>query len=116
LPTDEFWTFAFLTPISVIFWGGAAVFITWLHSFGWVWWQNALAFLAFWGVWGGFVERWSRKHLARRRPSQRALSDDAPAGRLTPALSPPERALVPSQEPPRKLQIVATAEFLDYAF
>src|SRR5690606_7692058 len=92
----------------------------WLHSFGWVWWQNAIAFLAFWGVWGGSVERWSRKYLARRRRRLRApplvLPDDAPAGGSAAALSPLERALVPSQEPPRRLPIVATAEFWDYAF
>jgi hypothetical protein len=50
-------------PISIFFWAGAAVFFTCSSLFALVWWQQALEFLAFYAVWGGLVERWSRKYL-----------------------------------------------------
>ncbi|WP_434426402.1 hypothetical protein [Nannocystis pusilla] len=115
-----------LTPIAIVFWAGAAVFLTCSNLFALVWWQQALGFLAFFAVWGGLVERWSRSYFARRRmlllaghpaalaaapakadaspPSPRVLLDDSP------------RELVPLQKQQSEPPIVATAEFWDYAF
>ena len=117
---------ALLTPIAIVFWVGAAVFLTCSNLFALVWWQQALGFLAFFAVWGGLVERWSRRYFARRRmlllsghtaaldaaPSEANASPPSPRGLL--GESP--RALVPLQEPRSELPIVATAEFWDYAF
>ncbi|WAS95366.1 hypothetical protein [Nannocystis punicea] len=99
MPTNQFWTLAFVTPISLVFWAGAAVFLLWVHSFAWVWWHKALAFLLFYAVYGGLVERWSRRALARRQ--RRAFAS---------------QALVPSPAPRRALPVVATAEYWDHAF
>lgn len=126
LATNQFWAHAALTPISVVFWVGAAVFFTCTDFFALGWWQQALGFLAFYAVWGGLIERYTRKYLAGRRirlPADqhsgrpRAL-DDATAGavrRPVEGLPGESCDLVPSQEE-RALPIVPTAEFWDYAF
>ncbi|MDC0717824.1 hypothetical protein [Nannocystis bainbridge] len=125
LATNQFWSRAWLTPISIVFWAGAAVFFSLFDLFALVWWQQALGFLAFYGVWGGLVERYSRKYLARQRV--RALAGprtdppegpaDAAAETTSRALpEPPDassRALVPSREPRPEPSLVATAETWD---
>lgn len=131
LATNQFWVHASLTPISIIFWAGAAVFFTCTDFFNvLVWWQQALGFLAFCAVWGGLVERYSRRYFARRRMRLRADQqtglprgvDAATAGAQASALSSQEgpgessRDLVTTQRPQPDLPIVATAEFWDYAY
>lgn len=108
LPTEQFWNLAALTPISFVFWIGAAFFYDWLVSFGWPWWQNALGCMVFAAAWAGLVERWSRKYFIHRR--LRALR--SPEGQLGEARG----ELVPSSKLQRGLPIFATAEFWDYAF
>lgn len=126
LATNNFWSRALLTPIAILFWAGAAVFFTCSDFFALVWWQQALGLMAFLAVWGGLVERWSRKYLVRRRtlllagPS--AALDAAPTeARAAPPslrdlLGESPRDLVPSREPRSEWPIVPTAEFWDYAF
>lgn len=108
LPTEQFWALASFTPISLIFWIGAAFFYEGLLSLGWAWWQNGLGCLVFTAVWAGLVERWSRKYLVRRH--LRALQ--APDGPLDEAWG----ELIPSPAPPRTPRIFATVDFWDYAF
>lgn len=107
LPTEQFWDLASFTPISFIFWFGAAFFCDWVFPLGWPWWQNGLVFMVFTAVWAGLVERWSRKYLVRRQ--LRALT--APGGDLGDLSG----ELVPASEPQR-LPVFATSEFWDYAF
>jgi hypothetical protein len=66
--TNEFWVFASLTPITLLFWAAVPFFFTLIDYLGFTWWQSALAFWVFFGVWGGLIERWSRQYLAGRRP------------------------------------------------
>jgi hypothetical protein len=108
LPTEQFWSLAALTPLSFVFWIVAFCFHDWIRSLGWVWWLNGLGCMVFVAVWAGFVERWSRRYLVRRR--MRALS--SPTGLLGEARS----ELVSVQEGPRGLPVVASSEFWDYAF
>ncbi|WAS96485.1 hypothetical protein [Nannocystis punicea] len=119
LATNQFWSRALLTPIAIIFWAGAAVFFTCTNFFALVWWQQALGLLAFFAVWGGLVERWSRRYFARRRlllAGHRAALDAAPAEAQATPPSPrgllveSPRDLVPLQRPRSELPIVATAE------
>ncbi|MBZ5713693.1 hypothetical protein [Nannocystis pusilla] len=126
LATNNFWSRALLTPIAIIFWAGAAVFFTCSNFFALVWWQQALGLMVFFSVWGGLVERWSRKYLARRRTllfaGHSAALDAAPAeARAAPRgprdlLDEAPRELVPSREARSEWPIVPTAEFWDYAF
>lgn len=131
LPTNQFWAHAWLTPIAIIFWAGAAVFFTFFDLFALVWWQQSLGFLVFYGVWGGLVERYTRRYLARRqvralpRPGTDPLAGledatvEAPAGgpsRLPEPPGPSSRAPVPVREPRPELSFVATAETWDLAY
>lgn len=108
LPTEQFWSLASFTPISFVFWLGAAFFYDWLVSLGWSWWQNGLGCVVFTAVWAGLVERWSRKYLARRRLQALTSPDEL--------LSETRDDLVPAPEPQQGLPVFATHEFWDYAF
>lgn len=131
LPTNQFWHHAMLTPISLIFWAGAAVFFVFFDLFALVWWQQSLAWMVFWWVWAGLVERYVRRYLARRQV--RALADprtdvperladadgEAPAGGLTPLpepLGPPSRAPVPSRAPGARLAFVQRVDSWDLVY
>lgn len=117
LATDQFWARALLTPIAIPFWAGAAVFFVYSNIFALAWWQQALGFLAFYAVWGGLVERWYRRALARRRMLLHAEHRPALDVAMAPALpgdSSHEPVSPPALRP--ELPIVATAEFWDYAF
>jgi hypothetical protein len=131
LPTNEFWHHAALTPISIIFWAGWAVFFGFFDLYALVWWQQALVWMVFWWVWAGLVERYTRKYLARRQmralASPRtdppgALEDaavDAPASELTPLPEPPglsSRPPVPSRTPETRLALVQRVESWDLAY
>ncbi|MCY0989915.1 hypothetical protein OV203_22440 [Nannocystis sp. ILAH1] len=131
LPTNRFWYHASLTPISLVFWAGAAVFFTGFDLFALVWWQQSLVWMVFWWVWGGLVERFTRRYLARRRMRalagpRTALSEsleevavEAPAGELAPLA---ERPVLPSPAPvpPRTLEsrlaLVQQVESWDLAY
>lgn len=107
LPTRPFWNLAALTPVSFVVWFPAVFFYDWLRALGLPWWQNGLGCLVFMAVWAGLVERWSRRYFVRRyrcvlRSSE--VPSEAPG------------SLDPASEPQRKLPIVATAEFWNYAF
>lgn len=131
LPTNEFWHHAALTPISLIFWGGVAVFFSFFDFSALAWWQQSFAWMVVWWVWAGLVERFTRRYLARRQlraltsrrtelaeglgeatveapPNERALAE--PAG-------PPSRTLVrPGAALRAKLGLVQRVESFDLAF
>lgn len=122
LPTSEFWHFAMLTPISLIFWAGWAVFFTLFDVFALAWWQQALAFMGFYSLWAGLVERYARRHLARRRaralasPRDESATVEAPTNEPAPlATSPAATALAPAQAPASRLALVQRAESWDLA-
>ncbi|PCC69877.1 hypothetical protein SAMN02745121_08187 [Nannocystis exedens] len=131
LPTDQFWSHAALTPISLIFWAGAAVFFTFFDLFALVWWQQALAWMVFWWVWAGLVERFTRRFLASRRV--RALASprtDMPVGleeaaveaptdgptALSEPLSAPSQPPVTARTPGSRLVLVQRAESWELAY
>lgn len=108
LPTEPFWNLAALTPISFVFWVVAIVIYDGIASFGWAWWVNGLGFMVLAAVWAGLLERWSRRYFARLQ--RRALtSPDCQLGEV-------RNELVPAGSPQRRLPIVATREFWDFAF
>lgn len=131
LPTNRFWYHASLTPISLVFWAGAAVFFTFFDLFALVWWQQSLGWMVFWWVWAGLVERYTRTYLARRRMRALAgprtdLSEDlersaveAPADEPMPLVKPPglpPPAPVPLQTLESKWALVQEVESWDLAY
>ncbi|MBZ5709752.1 hypothetical protein [Nannocystis pusilla] len=131
LPTSQFWHHAALTPISIVFWVGAAVVFTFFDFFALVWWQQSLVWMVFWWVWAGLVERYTRRYLARRR--MRALAGPrtdppegledatvvAPPSGLTPVPEPPDlpsHAYAPSRTPGSRLVLVQRVESWDLAY
>jgi hypothetical protein len=103
--TNEFWVLASLTPITLLFWATVPFFFTFIEYLGFTWWQSALAFWLFFGVWGGLIERWSRQYLAGRRPMlgpadahERAAALAAPARSGEAQLAGPA---APAPPPPR---------------
>ncbi|WP_434418840.1 hypothetical protein [Nannocystis pusilla] len=131
LPTNRFWYHASLTPISLVFWAGAAVLFTCFDLFALVWWQQSLGWMVFWWVWGGLVERYTRKYLVRRR--MRALAGprtdlseglgnaalEAPAGDPMPVVERPglpPPAPVPPRTPESKWALVQEVESWDLAY
>src|SRR5687768_4569312 len=66
LPTDQFWARALLTPIAVIYLLAYVFYFSFAMAWGLPWWQNALAVGIIHQLWGGLVERLTRKWLARR--------------------------------------------------
>lgn len=80
LPTLQFWALAFLTPLAFVYYLGVVIFVGLVRHLGYAaWWQIALALLVFHEIWGGLLERVSRRYLARRQ--RRRLS--APFGANT---------------------------------
>ncbi|WP_096328620.1 hypothetical protein [Nannocystis exedens] len=72
----------------MLFWAAVPCFFVLIEALGFAWWQSALAFWVFFGVWGGLIERWSRRYLAGRRPMcGPALADERSAALAAPARS-----------------------------
>ncbi|MFY0539814.1 hypothetical protein [Nannocystis pusilla] len=130
LPTNRFWYHASLTPISLVFWAGAAVFFTFFDLFALVWWQQSLGWMVFWWVWAGLVERYTRRYLARRRralasprtDSSEGLENatvEAPAGERMPLVEPhglPSPAHVAPRTLESRLALVQEVESWDLAY
>lgn len=88
LPTNQFWALAALTPIAFIYYLGLVLYFPLLDYLGLVWWQVALAIWLYHEIWGGLVERYARRHLAKRQRLPRRAVDSLGSG-PTPALSAP---------------------------
>lgn len=120
LPTNEFWHHAALTPISLIFWAGWAVFFGFFDFFALAWWQRPLVWMIFWWVWAGLVERCVRRYLARQQSRALVSPQTEPAmGREEASVAAPaeERALVRPGLPLRaRLGLGQRVESLDLAF
>lgn len=116
LPTNDFWHHAALTPISLIFWAGVAVFFSFVDFFAFAWWQQPFVWMTVWWVWAGLVERYTRRYLARRQMQALAAPRADPQEPLTEPPGPPSRAPVPSRTTGSSWALVQRAESWDLAY